>query len=86
MGNGQPIVTVWDKCVHARLEPMLIYLNFISAQFSNAISSDVPRLIDCKFYVRHPGEGLYHSYGNYANATILSAERQGLWACCLYIQ
>ena len=68
--------------MHARLEPMLIYLNLISAQFSNTISSEVPGPIDFKFYVRHPGEGLYQTYGNYADAAILSAERQGLWASC----
>ena len=56
--------------MHARLEPMLLYFNFIS----NTISSEVPGLIDFKFYVRHLGEG----YGNYADAAILLAERQGL--------
>ena len=53
------------------------FLHFL-AQFSHVISPDVPGLIDLKFYVRHPGEGLYQSYGNYADAAILSAERQGL--------
>ena len=53
---------------------MLIYVNLISAQFSNTISSEVPCLNDIKFYVRHHGEGLYQSDGNYANAAILSAE------------
>ena len=41
--------------------------------------------IDFKFDVRHPGEGLYQSYGNYADAAILSAERQCLWASCLQL-
>ena len=41
-----------------------------SAQFSNAISSEVPRLIDFKFYGKHPGKSLY------ADRAILSAERQ----------
>ena len=53
---------------------MLIYFNLISAQFSNTIFSAVPQPTDITFYVRHPGEGLYHSYGNYADAAILSAE------------
>ena len=82
MGNGQHLVTVCDECVHARLERMFIYFNFISNKFSNAISSEVPRPVDLKFYVRHPGEGLFQRYGNYADAEILSAERQGPWASC----
>ena len=64
---------------------MLIYLNLISAQFLNTISSEVPGPIYFQFYVRHPGEGLYNSYGNYTDAAILAAERQGLWASCLKI-
>ena len=66
---------------------MLIYLKLISAQFLNTISSEVPWPIDVKFYVRHPGEGLYQRYGiklNYADAAILSAERQSLWASCYH--
>ena len=35
--------------------------------------------------MRHPGEGLYQSYGNYAGAAILSEEYQGPWASCLKI-
>ena len=50
--------------MHARLEPMLIYLNLISATFSNAIPSEVPGPIGFKFDVRHHGEG----YGNYADS------------------
>ena len=60
---------------------MLIYLNLISAQFTNTISSEVHWLID---YVRHPGEDLYQSYGNYGDVAILSAERQGLSASCIF--
>ena len=61
--------------------------NRFSAQFSNAISSEVPGPIDFKFYVTHPGECLYQGYGNYADAAILSAELQGPWASCyLYMQ
>ena len=61
--------------MHARLEPMLIYFIFISAKFPNTISSEVPGVIDFKCYVRHPGEGLYQSDGNYADPPILSVER-----------
>ena len=50
---------------------MLIYFNFISAKFSTAISSEVPGLIDFKFDMRHHGEGLYQSYGNYTDSTII---------------
>ena len=57
-------------------------LIIFSAQFSNAISSEVPGPIDFKFDVRHPGEGIYQSYGNYVDVAILSAERQGPWAFC----
>ena len=46
----------------ARAYVNLFKLN--STQFLNTFSSEVPRLIDIKFYVRHPGEGLYQSYGN----------------------
>ena len=53
--------------------------------FANAISSEVPGPIDLKFYVRHPGQGLYQHYGNYADVTILSAEQQGPWASCAII-
>ena len=56
--------------MHARLEPMLIYLNLIAAHFSNAISSEVPGLIDFKYYVKHPGESLDQSYGNCADSAI----------------
>ena len=49
---------------------MLIYFNFISVNFSNTISSKIPTPIDFKFYVRHHGEGLNQSYGNYADSTI----------------
>ena len=34
-------------------------------KYSNAINSDVYGLIGFKFYVRHPGVGLYHKYGNF---------------------
>ena len=53
----------------------------ISAQ-ANSISSEVRGLIDFKYYVRHHGEVLYQCYGNYADAALLSAERQGPWASC----
>ena len=56
--------------MHARLEPMLIYLNLISDQFSNAIFSEVPGPIHFICYVRHPGEGLSQSYGNCADSAI----------------
>ena len=50
---------------------LLVILNVIfSAQFSNAISSEVPGPIDFKFYVRHPGEVFYQSYQNYADSAI----------------
>ena len=68
--------------MHASVDPMSIYFNVILAKFSNAISSEVPAPINFNFYVRHPGEGLYHSYGQYADAAILSAECQGLWGSC----
>ena len=35
-----------------------LVIGLVSAQFSNANSSEVPGPIDFKFYVRHPGEGL----------------------------
>ena len=37
-------------------------------------------------YVTHPGEGLYQSYRNYAEAAMLSAERLGLRASCYEIK
>ena len=64
------------------IEPFLQFFFIFSAQFLNAISSEVPGPIDFKFYMRPPGEGLYQRYGNYANAAILSAERQGPCASC----
>ena len=33
-------------------------------------------------FMRHPGEGLYQSYGKNANVAILSAEHHGPWASC----
>ena len=53
------------------------FFNIFSAQFSDAISSEVPEPVDFKFYVNHPVKGLYQSYGNYAEAAILSAEHPG---------
>ena len=45
------------------------FINFCS----NAISSEVYGPNGFKYYVRHPGEGIYQSYGNYADATIFSS-------------
>ena len=42
-----------------------------SAHFLSAIYSEVPGPIDFKFYVRHPGVGVYHTYGNYVNSAIV---------------
>ena len=55
------------------------FLHFFSPIFK---FSENPGLIDFKFDVTHPGEGLYQSLGNYADAAILSAKRQGLLASC----
>ena len=38
-----------------QIEDFLQFFLHFSAKFSNAISSEVPWLIDFKFYVRHPG-------------------------------
>ena len=60
------------------IDHFLHFFPIFSATFSNTISSEVPGPIDFKCYVRHHGEGLYQSYANYADAAILSGERQGL--------
>ena len=38
------------------------FLHFFSGLFSNAISSEVRGPIDFKFYVRHPGEGVFNLF------------------------
>ena len=78
---GGSLLRLW-KLYRLSISGIFCNLFIFSAQFSNAISSEVPGSIDFNFYVRHPGEGLYQGYGNYADAAILSAERQGPWASC----
>ena len=52
---GGFLLQLWKLCW------LTIFCNFFifSAQFSNAVSSEVCWSIDFKLYVRYPGEGLY---------------------------
>ena len=65
-----------------QIEDFLQFCLHFFSPISNAISSEVTGLFDFKLYVRHPVEGPYHSYGNYADAVIFSAGHQGPWASC----
>ena len=64
-----------EGCYYNVMEIMLIE-HIVSSFFQPNV---VHGLINFTFYVGHPGEGLYQSYGNDADAAILSAECQGPW-------
>ena len=81
------LVRVSTKVMEIMLiKHFLSFLQWFLHLFSSIFKfSENPGLIDFKFYARHPGEGLYQRYGNYADPAILSAEHQGLWAFCWLI-
>ena len=78
--QGRASTKVMEIMLIEHFLPFLqLFLYFVSQIFK---FSENPWPIDFKCQVRHPGEGLYQSYGNYADAAILSAEHQVLWASC----